>query len=592
MESYLSELDSIIEQQRSHSQQDSQPQQQVPQQPWTQSPSFTNQQQQQQQQQQQTDPAAFFNELPPQALPGQHPSLFMPTNVDPAIPYGFMPPGMSLPQQHHHQQQQHQQTIPISCSINSNSQPVKIRKKPGRKPNPASPALRKAQNRAAQRAFRERKERHLRDLETTIRTMREQRATMSKELKQLKTDLDGCKVENWYLRGIVLTLQFVCLHHNIQIPYHAPYLSESALSEMARTSPHAIEAYVNAYMKNNAELKTTVSTHVTNGNHYATEEEHHQEGQEEEEEDALRRTERGDSVFSDNKTTDEVPALYVNDDAFAPGSVSPQHPTQYGDSDSAMAEANEAEVKVEGSADTAEQWLSFAEKMAEEKKKGESASSLAAIQRLRIQLRVQSTLSQFGQLPSVRLQPTLLQLAVPHDPRIDLIPTAHMRDRMIIFRDIMDYDRCFNMLLNGATYHGGDPTLAESWELPADFFSEYWYLAINYDYSKTNQWRIQKGLPEVRGGMQEAVHSDPSEHSSWTDDDVFKQFMEPIPELQPLPTRRPGPEQSRQQEQPDSASRSDIYQSAASPGGQPQLQSPGIDAMLDLMNSLSTDIPH
>lgn len=35
--------------------------------------------------------------------------------------------------------------------------PVKIRKKPGRKPNPASPALRKAQNRAAQRAFRERK---------------------------------------------------------------------------------------------------------------------------------------------------------------------------------------------------------------------------------------------------------------------------------------------------------------------------------------------------------------------------------------------------------------------------------------------------
>jgi hypothetical protein len=37
------------------------------------------------------------------------------------------------------------------------SPPVKIRKKPGRKPNPASPALRKAQNRAAQRAFRERK---------------------------------------------------------------------------------------------------------------------------------------------------------------------------------------------------------------------------------------------------------------------------------------------------------------------------------------------------------------------------------------------------------------------------------------------------
>ncbi|CAO3643090.1 unnamed protein product [Cunninghamella echinulata] len=41
----------------------------------------------------------------------------------------------------------------------------KIKKKPGRKPNPASPQLRKIQNRAAQRAFRERKEKHIKELE-------------------------------------------------------------------------------------------------------------------------------------------------------------------------------------------------------------------------------------------------------------------------------------------------------------------------------------------------------------------------------------------------------------------------------------------
>lgn len=469
MESYLSELDSIIEQQRSQSQPNSQPQQQqASQQPWAQSPSFLSQQHHPQQ----TDPAAFFNELPPHDLSGQHSSLFMPASIDPTIPYGFAPPHMSIPQ---HQQPQQQRTMPASSGVNSDSQPIKIRKKPGRKPNPASPALRKAQNRAAQRAFRERKERHLRDLETTIHTMREQRTAMSKELKQLKSDLDGCKTENWYLRGIVLTLQFVCLHHNIEIPYHAPYLSESALSEMALTSPHAIEAYVNAYMKNNAELKKSVSTHMTSADRYATEE-HHLDEQEEE---ALRQTERGNSVFSDNKTVDEVPALYINDDGLARGSASPQQSTQHTDGDSAMEDASGAsEVKVEPSGDTAEQWLSAADRMAEKKTaeeaKGESTSSLAAIQRLRMQLRVQSTLNQFGQLPSVRLQPTLLQLAVPHDPRIDLIPTAHMRDRMIIFRDIMDYDHCFNILLNGATYHGGDPTLAGNWELPADFFSEYW----------------------------------------------------------------------------------------------------------------------
>lgn len=61
-------------------------------------------------------------------------------------------------------------------SINNNSQltfvdyqqpsnnGVPIRKKPGRKPKAIPPAVRKAQNRAAQRAFRERKEKYLSEL--------------------------------------------------------------------------------------------------------------------------------------------------------------------------------------------------------------------------------------------------------------------------------------------------------------------------------------------------------------------------------------------------------------------------------------------
>ncbi|KAG9305656.1 hypothetical protein G9A89_022578 [Geosiphon pyriformis] len=70
------------------------------------------------------------------------------------------------------------------------SQPPQ-RKKPGRKPNPASPALRKAQNRAAQRAFRERKERHLRDLENTIKSLRE---TQYESLVKYQKD-----TQNWRL---------------------------------------------------------------------------------------------------------------------------------------------------------------------------------------------------------------------------------------------------------------------------------------------------------------------------------------------------------------------------------------------------------
>ncbi|KAG0048544.1 hypothetical protein BGZ89_004544, partial [Linnemannia elongata] len=42
-----------------------------------------------------------------------------------------------------------------STRDSSSQPPTKTRKKPGRKPNPASPAVRKEQNRAAQRAFRD-----------------------------------------------------------------------------------------------------------------------------------------------------------------------------------------------------------------------------------------------------------------------------------------------------------------------------------------------------------------------------------------------------------------------------------------------------
>ncbi|KAI9257598.1 hypothetical protein BY458DRAFT_460826 [Sporodiniella umbellata] len=314
------------------------------------------------------------------------------------------------------------------------STPIKIKKKPGRKPNPASPALRKAQNRAAQRAFRERKDKHVKELEVTIRQLREQKNHIQQELTQTKSKMDAYRAENWYLKGVMLTLQFVCLHHQINIPTHSPYLTEEALGEIATSQPHAIEAYVNAYTKNNVNLKPTMAAHFAN----------------------------------------------------APN------------------EENESQIKKE----TVEP----------------EASSLSAIQRIRLELLVQSTLTDVHS--TARLQPTILQLAIPHDPRIDLIPTPHMRDRMILFRDIMDYDRCFDMLLNGAVYHGGDPTMSASWELPAAFFSEFWYLAINYDLNKTNTWRRLKGLPEVGLHPKEEPHE-----PSWAEDVLRVAGM---PTLQPL----------------------------------------------------------
>lgn len=140
-----------------------------------------------------------------------------------------------------------QNTTPSS---QRSAQPVKIRKKPGRKPNPASPALRKAQNRAAQRAFRERKERHMRELEIAIKQIREQRDKLHTENEQLKADQEIMRSENWYLKGIVLTLQLVCFQHNLVIPQHGPYINEQALSVLAQSIPDTISTYISVNASN------------------------------------------------------------------------------------------------------------------------------------------------------------------------------------------------------------------------------------------------------------------------------------------------------------------------------------------------------
>ncbi|KAG1138077.1 hypothetical protein G6F37_010691 [Rhizopus arrhizus] len=377
-------------------------------------------------------------------------------------------------------------------------QPIKIKKKPGRKPNPASPALRKAQNRAAQRAFRERKERHLRELEVTIRQLREQRNNAFKELHETKSKMDAYRAENWYLKGVVLTLQFVCLHHHIHIPTHSPYLTEEALSDMAKTQPHAIEAYVNAYTKNNINLKPTMAAHFANAPMksdspkpaYQREMTEEYEEEEDEDEDDLEEQ----SVCVKREGSEQGGSHQMNDWVQEESEPKDKH---------------------------------------EKKEDHPDPSSLSAIQHIRLQLRVQSTLTNVGQ-SAARLQPTILQLAIPHDPRIDLVPTPHMRDRMILFRDIMDYDRCFDMLLNGALYHGGDPTMSASWELPAEFFSEFWYLAINYDVNRTNTWRRLKNLPDIPVGLEEKRSNQADDTGTVWTDDVFSQITTEMPTLQPL----------------------------------------------------------
>ncbi|ERF72800.1 hypothetical protein EPUS_04235 [Endocarpon pusillum Z07020] len=69
-------------------------------------------------------------------------------------------------------------------------------KKPGRKPLTAEPTTkRKAQNRAAQRAFRERKERHLKDLETKVEDLEKASETTNNENGLLRAQVERLQVK-------------------------------------------------------------------------------------------------------------------------------------------------------------------------------------------------------------------------------------------------------------------------------------------------------------------------------------------------------------------------------------------------------------
>ncbi|EXX55084.1 hypothetical protein RirG_228540 [Rhizophagus irregularis DAOM 197198w] len=113
------------------------------------------------------------------------------------------------------------------------------RKKPGRKPNPASPALRKAQKRAAQRAFRERKERHLRELENTIKTLRESQyeslIKCQREYSHFRSLIEQLEAENSFLKEIAFT--FECALNNLNGNNEATTKMKNAVSQsIPRTS--------------------------------------------------------------------------------------------------------------------------------------------------------------------------------------------------------------------------------------------------------------------------------------------------------------------------------------------------------------------
>ncbi|KAI9244295.1 hypothetical protein BDA99DRAFT_566304 [Phascolomyces articulosus] len=403
------------------------------------------------------------------------------------------------------------------------------RKKPGRKPNPSSHALRRVQNRVAQRVFRERKQQHVVELEESTDALREECNQLMKENKALYSGIGALGNEGRHLKGLMMSLQLVCLMNNIQIPDHAPYLYEDYLSDTLSNSQESLEL-ISSYKKamdlhklqvipNKVDQKpktptTTMSMSKTNGQYVST-------GTLLVDQNGVRNV-IGNRVSTPpsvpfGSSTIQLQSFQQKEQqhlSFTPAAPSPSSPTpmsllSYMETDSISNKdddvrgTNENEDDIQkkineekgNNPDEEEedfQSTPFSKKPIALTEGTLPSFDLVKFQTMRLQLQLQLVCSKVNHKP-FKLDPTTLQLKIPHDLRIDLIPISGMRDRMIIFQDNYDLDDCIRCLLDGMVYkHGGDPSKATSWNFPVEFYEKYWFL--NHDYSAEE---IKKRWPDL-----------------------------------------------------------------------------------------------
>jgi len=103
----------------------------------------------------------------------------------------------------------------------------KVAKKPGRKPLTTEPSSkRKAQNRAAQRAFRERKEKHLKDLENKVEELKKISETANHENELLRKKMEKMSNElNEYKKRLSLMAARPAIPSPRAMPFGSPFVN-------------------------------------------------------------------------------------------------------------------------------------------------------------------------------------------------------------------------------------------------------------------------------------------------------------------------------------------------------------------------------
>lgn len=161
-------------------------------------------------------------------------------------------------------------------------EPVRPRKKPGRKPNPPTPAQRKAQNRAAQRAFRERKRREMHEAEMTVKRCLYMRDQAIQEAEGLRNKVDELTYEVNYLRGMVLSYKLACHANRVDVPKCNDFMDGSSnIKTTSSTIPPSLEVFLNNQRRIiDATIPSSASSAAGNDNLESDKEDNDKENQE------------------------------------------------------------------------------------------------------------------------------------------------------------------------------------------------------------------------------------------------------------------------------------------------------------------------
>ncbi|KAG2196249.1 hypothetical protein INT46_005135 [Mucor plumbeus] len=409
---------------------------------------------------------------------------------------------------------------------NADGERVRKRKKPGRKPNPPTIQERRAQNRAAQKAFREREQQRREEKEKQWRDY-------SEEIKSLKKQLASVQYEAKYLKACVLHLTLACLIHRGSVPHiwtesriipsnshgeykkplYEPYgqhikneaYQTPALLDMILENQCIVDfdkalfntSQLNAFENHKKEMGISNNINISSYQNYISRDIITLNKNSQEPKKNFPKAKK-QKVNRNRSPSPGLPPPASS--AMTPQTSFPSPPTQKECSSSpdfstfdepgisSPPTNNEEHEKSRNSSSNSSiqnnQVLAINRKpvigvlfeppVLRTSEDIINMPTLQALHILRLQLKLGSIL---GNMTPAALLPTALQRVIPHDIRIDYVPGASIRDRMIIFQDYYNMDDCFQFLSQNTVFMGGDVRDTRNWVIDPEYSLKFWFLS-------------------------------------------------------------------------------------------------------------------